>query len=520
MVLIADADVARGRKLASACAALSIDVRRVADGAAALEAAIIQNPAAMIAQVDLPLIDGQRLAEILHANPHTCTMGMLLIGSDGVADAANHGRQETPDAGDAKGQVVSGRTDPDTIARFVQVMLQKRQPGRTFATAGSGAPDVEGKLSQIGLAELIELFHVNRKTGVITLRQGAGRRAESGRILLREGDVVAARTGAVEGEKALFRLLAWRRGNFVFREEDDGSAREIERPTRELLREAQRQDEESKRLGDDIPARQSRVSLRVGRSTLPNVLQPVTQEVLLVLELSDTVADVLDRVSFPDSQVLRTLQMLIRRKMVAVDPSTAKTEAPTGALLSPQSIGRLREWLEQGRPRHAAPLDAKVVAMAPDAPAEQAFASLLSRCPSVEATPRGDAEGVWSAFRIPLDADTSIEIITVPAGERWAPIWPLAMHGALATVFVHGDDLEHSVAALRRAIGTVASAPWTRPLHLVAEGKREANGDRSATEELCERLGLFDDRSILAIAPEGPDEGEKAVRDLIARLLP
>jgi hypothetical protein len=513
MVLIADADAERGRKIAAACAALSIEVRRVSHGAAALEVALAENPVAMVAQIDLPLIDGTRLAEILHANPHTCSMAMLFVGGDSA-------ERDASSAKGAKGQVVPGHADPDTIARFVQVMLQKRRPEPLSSAAGGDTPGVEGKLSQIALSELIELFHVNRKTGVIALRQGGGRRAESGRIQLREGDVVAAQTGGVEGEKALFRLLAWRRGGFVFREEDDGVRRDIERPTRALLREAQRQAEEWERLGPDLPARQARVSLRVGRESLPNVLHPLTQEVLIVLELSNTVNDVLDRVSFPDYQVLRTLQMLIRRGLVEVHAASAKPETPTGALFAPQWTARLRDWLEQGRARNAAPLDAKVVAIASDAGADQRFAAILRQCPGVEETPRGEAEGVWSVFRIPVDEEIALEVFAVPAGDRWSPIWPLAVHGALATVFVHAEGAENSVPALRASIGAVASAPWTRALHLVLEGKGDGHESGRDAEALCERLGLFDDRSIVSVAPGTGENARKAVRDLIARLLP
>ena len=40
------------------------------------------DPVAMVAQVDLPLIDGPRLNEILHANPRTESMGILFVGDE------------------------------------------------------------------------------------------------------------------------------------------------------------------------------------------------------------------------------------------------------------------------------------------------------------------------------------------------------------------------------------------------------------------------------------------------------
>jgi CheY-like chemotaxis protein len=504
-ILVADGDAVRGRRVAAACRALGIETRVVTHGAAALEIALAEKPAAMVAQVALPLIDGTRLADILHANPHTRSMGMLFIGDDTRDGAARDAHS---------GRVIPGHADPDTIARFIQALLRKRRPEPHAPAAGRDAPGVEGKLSQIALSELIELFHVNRKTGVIELRQRGGRRAATGRITLRDGDVIQAQTGSVEGEKALYRLLAWRRGSFAFREDAVDERASIERPTRALLREAQRQADETE-IGSELPAAHARVALKVARSSLPNVLHPLTQEVLLALELSGRVQDVLDRCSFPDYQVLRTLQTLIRRGMVELRADTAGPETPAAGLFAPALVARLRDWLEQGRPRDAAPLDAKVVLIASQPEARRALISLLARLPGVEHTPRGEVAGVWPTLRIAVDEEVAIELIEVPAAARFAPVWPIAAHGALATIFVHGGGVDASVAALRPAIDEIAALPRTRCFHLLVEEK-----DPQAVRTLCERLALYDDRSVLVVSPERPDAAAASLRELLARLLP
>lgn len=502
-VLIADGDADRGRKIATACRALGIEVRLASHGAAALEIALADKPTAMVAQVALPLIDGTRLAEILHNNPHTRAMRMLFI-DDGDRDEAAHS---------ALGRVVPGRADPETIARFIEALLRERGPTTAAGTPDAIAPGVEGKLSQVALPELLELFHVNRKTGVIELREGGGRRAASGRIDLCDGDVVQARIGNVEGEKALYRLLAWRRGSFAFREQ--AVARErgaIERPTRALLREAQRQADEWERIGSELPAPHARVALKVARSSLPSVLHPLTQEVLLVLELSNRVSEVLDRSSFPDYHVLRTLQTLIRCGMVELRAESAAPEPPAGGLFGPALAARLRDWLDQGRPRDAVPIDAKVVLFASEPEAARTFAGLLARLPGVEQTPRGhDASAVVPILRIPVDDEVAIEVFEMPAAPRFAPIWPIAAHGALAVLFVHASGIEASVAALRPAVDQIGSMPRARCFHVLLDEKSQ-----SAIGSLCEKLGLFDDRHALAIAPERPN----VLRELLTRLLP
>src|SRR5262245_10265203 len=496
-VLIADGDAERGRKIAAACRALGIEARGASHGAAALEIALAEKPTAMVAQVALPLIDGTRLAEILHNNPHTRAMRMLFI---------DDGDGETTQS--ALGRVLPGRADADTIARFIEALLREHGAATTPGAPDVVAPGVAGKLSQVALPELLELFHVNRKTGVIELREGAGRRAATGRIDLCDGDVVQARIGTVEGEKALYRLLAWRRGSFAFREQAVTRERgAIERPTRALLREAQRQADEWQRAGHELPPPHARVALKVARSSLPSVLHPLTQEVLLVLELASRVSDVLDRCSYPDYQVLRTLQTLIRRGMVELRADSAAVEPPAGGLFGAALVARLRDWLEQARPRDAAPADAKVVVFASEPAAGQALAALLGRLPGAEAFPRTAADEVAPVVRIPVDDEVSIEVFEVPSAPRFAALWPLAAHGALAAWFVHGSAIDESVAALRAAVEQIGALPRARAFHVLLDEK-----GKRGIGALCEKLGVFDDRHTIAVPPDRPVEATTALR--------
>jgi hypothetical protein len=245
------------------------------------------------------------------------------------------------------------------------------------------------------------------------------------------------------------------------------------------------------------------------------VLHPLTQEVLLVLELSNRVSDVLDRCSFPDYQVLRTLQTLIRRDMVELRAGAATPEQPTGGLIGVALAARLRDWLDQGRPRDAAPLDAKVVFLAPDPEVSQTFTSLLAHLPGVESAPHGVAPGIWPRLRIPVDGEAAIELIEVPSAARFAPAWPIAVHGALAALFVHAGGVAASVDALRGAVEQVSALPRARCFHLLLDEK----GPRGIAE-LCERLALFDDRNALAISPENPRNAGPMLRELLARWLP
>jgi CheY-like chemotaxis protein len=507
IVLIADADGERGRRIAAACRACGITTSVTTHGAAALEMALAESPEAMVVQVDLPLIDGPRLSQILHANPRTQSMGILFVG-DG-----NSARHNT-----AAGRVVPGHADPETIAHFVQALLAKRRrsrpgPGDAVDTQLGG---VEGELAQIALMELIELFHVNRKTGVVELRRGRGRRAELGCVYLRNGDVIQATVGAVEGEKALFRLFAWDRGRFVFRSQEISIESAIERPTRRLLREGKRHVEECERLSTELPAKNAHVALKVSRASLPNVLHPLTQEVLLTLDISDRVEEVLDRCSYPDYQVLRTLHTLIRRGLVELRQGAPRVERNGNSLFSSALAARLRDWLDQTGSRGSGPTDAKLLLMASDPGALQTLQPLLERLPGAELTGLVAAPAIQTVARLPVDGELGIELIGAPVARRFEPLWPLAAHGAVATLFVHSGSPARTVETLRPAFNSVCALPRARSFHLLLQEKAR----QESVSALCERLALFDDRSVFALSPEKGTEAASRLREILAQLLP
>ena len=502
-VLVADSDVERAQRMAAACHERGIHVEIASHGARALEIALAELPVAIVAQLDLPLIEGTRLAEILRANPRTRAIGILFI-SDASAPAPGSA---------AAGRVIPGSADPDTIVHFVEALLLKRRPRRKGEPA-EPLGGIEGELSQLALAELLELFHVNRKTGRIVLERGPARRREGGQVVLRDGEVVHAVTGKVEGEKALYRLFGWDRGHFCFVPDAAAAGpHSVERPTRALLREGRRQAAEWDRLIEELPPQHTRVSLVVSRSELPNVLHPLTQEVLLVLEMTDRVEEVLDRCSFPDYQVLRTLTTLLRRGLIELRHDGADEAPRVGpAVLPPAFTTRLREHIDRQRRG----LDAKVLVIACGAEAGHGLSALIGRLPGADPAPRAiGTRAVETLGRLVVEEDAAIEWIAAPPSRPFAAIWPLAAHGALAVVFVHGGALESSVAALRPAIDGMRALPRIRTLHALLADKP---ADASAGA-LCESLSLFDDRSVVEIPLGAPERADQALRELLRRVL-
>jgi CheY-like chemotaxis protein len=507
-VLIADGDAERGQRIAEACSTRGLAFQLAADGGSALELALDEVPQLLVCQLALPLIEGPRLAAILRANPRTRALNVLYLADPG----------EAADRADLGDRVFPPGVDPLVVAGCAQATLAGRPIG-DGETPSVDAGGVEGELSQLALADLLQLFQVSRRTGVVELTQDLGRgRRREGSVVLCDGAVLSARVGAIRGEKALYRMLTWDRGSFAFRPQPVDPAPEIRTPTRTLLREGMRQLREWEQLAVELPPLGARAGLRIARSALPSVIHPLTQEVLLALEHGSRVGDVIDRCSFPDYQVLRTLHTLVERGMVELRPEPeAVVPAADARLFTSSGSARLREWLDLERPGGLASHRAKVLVVAASEEATGRFGRLLATLPGVEpldAEPASD--DLLPLARIAVDEQAGLDLIHCPADPRFAALWPLAAHGALACLLLLGAPAGRSAATLRPAARAFAALPQPR---LLALALLDA-GERASAEEVDGHLPLLSPEAFVALRLDAPAETDARLREVLARMLP
>jgi len=512
-VLIADGDFQRGKRLAAACEQLGLGANVATHGAAALEIALLNPPSVLIAQFGLPLIDGALLGEILQANPRTRAIGVIYLADDAIE----------AERGSVGGEIVGPPVDSEAVARRAQALVEERIQGE--AGSGSRSDDVggvEGQLSQLPLADLLQLFHVSQKNGSVDVRRGgeAGS-AESGRILLRAGEIVHAEIGSLAAEKALFRLLAWDRGEFKFAPGAITEESTLDKPTRALLQEGLRQNQELALRTDNLPPLDSSVHLKIHRSSLPVVIHPLTQEVLLVLEAYSRVGDVVDHCSFPDYQVLRTLHTLIKRGMVELRDASDEAEQPAVAkrLFSHAPGARLREWMGVDTLDANGLRDARLLVVAADPAGSREFSRLIGNLPGAAIRDSSESDSIdrlGVMGRLAVDDEVGIEFAEVPADPRFSALWPLVGHGAVGILLVLTGPVAAALEAVRPAFETLRALPRARIFHLLLLEKDAA----VEADALRENLSVFDDSSLFLIPIGKGETAEVLLREMLIRILP
>jgi two-component system, OmpR family, response regulator len=118
----------------------------------------------------------------------------------------------------------------------VEALRSKRVRHREPPTALTGA------LVHFGLATLLTVLEMERRTGVLELR-GADQTA---RVCLRAGQVVHVSISGTDlrGVEAILILLGWVDGGFIFRVGEVTASDEVSLPTSMLLLEAARRADE------------------------------------------------------------------------------------------------------------------------------------------------------------------------------------------------------------------------------------------------------------------------------------
>jgi CheY-like chemotaxis protein len=507
-VLVADHEAGRAKALAQACLGRGHVVERAAHGAAALELALEHTPEGVVCPIDLPVIDGARLAGILRANPRTRAVSFVFLVRDEL---------DAPLALDSRDATVVSPWSEDDVLDDLELVHERS------LRFGEPRSEIEGELAQISLADLLQIFQMNQRSG--TLRLTPPGSSVSALVALRGGQVIDALVPLTDGstlvdEKALFRLLRWTAGRFEFLPGAGGKAR-ITRSTRAVLLDGIAQRDEVERLRGALPDPGTR--LRLTRPPAPeSATEPGAAKLLEVLRTYSRIEDLVDHCPAADAEVLRLLVDWLARGLLERDePPDALPGAALAGLLDPGSLRRLREWISAQRPRPASVLKVPIAVRDPGTLA--ALVELLRAVTPFAVDARLAREPariarLGSLGCLPLGEGLGLRFIGVPVNPAYAPLWDVAAHGMLGAVALAGAG---GLADARQvaAVAVQLRARVQRPVVPVAFGTSAEDSATRASLALLERAA---DASLVVLpAPGSPAQAVRAALcALLARLLP
>jgi len=324
------------------------------------------------------------------------------------------------------------RWDVELIAKRVHAL------GHSVPAAAAGG-DFRGDLKQVSVADLLQLLGTNRRSGTLSLSTPSG----LGEVRLSDGEVVDAVYRRVDGEKALFRLLAEAEGSFAFVGGASVTVRRIERPSQALLMDGMRQLDEMKKLVD---------GLALGLDALLAVVlarpeqRDVEQRVLEVLVRPHTLTELLDAVPAPDLDVLGALSGLLRGGAVrrfAGGHRRVELAEPERLTVLAALAQRVARTGFEGMPRIGL------------AGSQQQLGAILSSLSRVSDTavagdvPVAPAPHLLATMRV--TESVSLELVGIPLVDAFAPLWGLVLPSCVAVARLDSEPFEALEAGCRLA---------------------------------------------------------------------
>jgi DNA-binding response OmpR family regulator len=453
-ILIADPDPAVVRALAPALRQRGYQVHAARDGSRALQIAILRFPDLVLFDERSPLLDAATFARILRTNPRTERIPVVLTG-----DAVD------PDRSRLGTYLRKPFNQDEVLARIEQIF---RRVEAAKAVSGESR-EIEGNLAQIPLVDLLQILAVNRKTGRLAVER-EGERAE---IFLAEGRIVDARMGAAAGEKALYRLLTRREGQFAFVPGATGAEERIEGKVEQLALEGLRQADEVARLLPSLPGPGELVELAVHPSEIPPGLHPITEEVVALLDEPRLLDDLLDRCRATDLEAMRAVSALLEHGYArrAEGPAPEREVAP---LLGAHELHALRARIARGRSSGAQTIG-KVVVAGGGPLARRAALARFQTVPGFEPEAEATA-GFGTLGRLALGDGVRVDVTEVPGDRAMRPLWrPFAAGAVGALVLLPADGQDALLVELAKVLKlpVVVCGPSES---LVPAGLRDAPG--------------------------------------------
>ena len=279
-----------------------------------------ESPDLIISDVMMPDMNGYDFCQQLRENPKTAAIPFIfLTAKKDVSDRVRGLNLGADDYISKPFHVV------EVVARIKTLMQRVKRARPTQAQATISEPEAAfaGDLEKMSIGEVVQTIALTRKNGRL-LVVNTGRRGE---VYFQEGMVTYADVDRKKGEEAVYRLLAWKNGQFKFDSGVAAKTRNLQKSAEGLLMEGMRRIDEYNRLLDRFPSRETMFE---AVSVTEGDLTPEELQVLNYVNQYAALMDVIDHSKFGDLKTLQILVKLYSGNIIAI--KNQQTDTPEEAM--------------------------------------------------------------------------------------------------------------------------------------------------------------------------------------------
>ena len=207
--------------------------------------------------------------------------------------------------------VVQGPSAVELDEKVVKAKLE--EAAARSARAVTKTSSMQGKIEEVPLPDLLQLFNTSRKNGVLVVKGD-----QEGKIYLRQGKVYYA---VIDGkhergpQKSFNRIVTWEKGDFELQPPDAQEFLvELDSSTEGLLMDALRQLDELRRIGPELPPLKARLSVPRPLTVPLRDLKPETLDMFQTVLNHPTLQDTMDNSDADDVTVAAAVLELLKKQ--------------------------------------------------------------------------------------------------------------------------------------------------------------------------------------------------------------
>jgi pSer/pThr/pTyr-binding forkhead associated (FHA) protein len=254
----------------------------------------------------------------------SCTEGKILIEDLGSTNGTFVNGEKIKQARLKEGdRVLIGTSILKLIAQGNAPQMDDQQVKRKLEEAAAAtaarqtrsSSSMTGKIEEVPLPDLLQLFGTSKKNGVLYIKN-----EHEGRIFLRQGKIYYAlidNNHDLGPQKSFYRIIRWEAGDFELLPPDPQDFMiELEEPTEALLMEGLRQLDELRRIEKQMPKPDARLALAVPLTPPLRDLKPDRLDLLQLIHNVGVMQAVLDKGDGSDLDNAQGVLELLEKKYI------------------------------------------------------------------------------------------------------------------------------------------------------------------------------------------------------------
>jgi hypothetical protein len=172
--------------------------------------------------------------------------------------------------------------------------------------------DIQGNLETTRCSEIVKILSLGKRAGRLFLSSGT----ETGSIYFNDGRLVHAKSGQLEGVKAIFEMAAWTTGSYKFFIDESTDLKTINQSLEEILKETENRIRQMEKIASLIPSANAIFSLDTDIKEKEIILKAIQWKILSLINGERSISQIANVLGITDSDAMKVFYTLLRQGLI------------------------------------------------------------------------------------------------------------------------------------------------------------------------------------------------------------